>query len=328
MERLDVVSNRLLILCWHNVEGTYGFPAAPGAGTAGLIKQFELLARFTNVVSLPDAVEALEEQRRLPHRAVVLTFDDGYRDNLELAAPILQRYGLPATFFLAPDLLEGTISPWWEEVAWALHFTSRRRLRWHELDLSLENSQRASSYGVVVRGLKRLDEIERRRSVRALVSFLEPQDPDGDHRSPIMGWEEARALQRQGFTIGSHSRSHAILARETASVQEEDLVRSRGALQERLGCEVDLLAYPNGDVGDFDHRTVHTSVHAGYRAAVTTIEGWNRSGTPRMELRRFIMYPERGVVGFGVLPRDLVRKARHRPTPMATGCCGEGRGKL
>lgn len=315
--RLDVVGDRLLVLCWHNVEGTYGFPAPPGIGTAGLINQLELLARFTNVVSLPDAVEALDEQRRLPHRAVVLTFDDGYRDNLELAAPILQRYGLPATFFLAPDLLEGAISPWWEELAWALHFTSRRRLRWGELDLSLEGSERDASYGAVVRAMKLLDEKERRRSVRALVSSLDPLDPGGDYHSPIMGWDEARALQRQGFTIGSHSQSHAILARETVSVQEEELARSRGALQEHLECDVDLLAYPNGDVGDFDNRTVQASVKAGYRAAVTTIHGWNRSGTPRMELHRFIMYPERGVAGFGVLPRDLARKARHRLNPRA-----------
>ncbi|MDQ6839900.1 MAG: polysaccharide deacetylase family protein [Actinomycetota bacterium] len=306
------MSNRLLIFCWHNVEGTYGFPAPPGAGTAGLIRQFELLARFTNVVSLTDAIEAWEKRRRLPLRAVVLTFDDGYRDNLEVAAPILQRCGLPATFFLAPDLLDGIISPWWEELAWAMHFSSRRSLRWGEFNLSLESSERARSYGVVVRGLKLLDEIERRRSVRALVNSLEPQDPAGSHRSPIMGWDEAQALQRQGFTIGSHSLSHSILARESACAQAEDLTRSRRALQEHLGCSADLLAYPNGDVGDFDHRTVQASVDAGYRAAVTTIQGWNRSGTPPMELRRFIMYPERGIAGFGILPLDLARRARRR----------------
>lgn len=306
------MNQALLIFGWHNVETTYGFPSAPGAGPAGMARQFEFLARFANVVSLPDAVQAFEESRPLPRRAVVVTFDDGYRDNHELAAPILQRYGLPATFFLSPDLLDGVVSPWWEELAWAFHFTPRHQLRWQNRDLPLEDGARRSSFEALIPLLKRLNEIERRRSVRTLVSLLEPADPAGEHRSPVMGWDEAEDLQRQGFTIGSHAMRHSILAREPAGAQACDLARSRAILQERLGCAADLLAYPNGEVDDFDRSTVQASTDAGFRAAVTTIHGWNGTKTPRMELRRFVMYPEWGVRGFGIVPRHVFRNARSR----------------
>ncbi|MDQ2724158.1 MAG: polysaccharide deacetylase family protein [Actinomycetota bacterium] len=307
-----MATSPLTIFGWHNVEGTDGFASSPGVGTAGLTNQLEFLARFANVVSLIDAVEALEGGRSVPPRAVALTFDDGYRDNLDIAAPLLHHYGLTATFFLAPELLGGA-SPWWEELAWAMSHSRRTRVSWQGRALVLgDASSREESYGVVIREVKRVDEVERRCVVSALVAQLDPEDPAGEHRSLIMGWDEAQELHRQGFTIGSHSLRHSILARETAAAQFQDLLESRQALQDALGCPADLLAYPNGEIEDFDDTTIGAARQAGYRAAVTTIGGCNGRRTPLMALRRFVMYPEWGVTGFGVVPRHYARALRRR----------------
>lgn len=309
--RARVRGRHLVILGWHNVEGTYCFPSAPGTGTDGLTQQFRFLARFANVVSLPDALDALARGQALPPRAVALTFDDGYLDNLEIAAPILQSLGLPATFFLVPELLDGGLIPWWEQLGWAFHHATRSELQWDNLTLALGEHTRDASYRVVSSRLKLLNESARRAAVRDLIVTLEPEDPVG-YSTPIMGWDQARSLRRQGFTIGSHTMHHAILANESRAAQADDLRESRDVLRSRLGAGIDLLAYPNGTVADFNQPTLEGAQAAGYRGAVTTIDGWNDSDTPSWELRRFIMYPEWGIKGFGIVPRHPARILRQR----------------
>src|SRR5919204_3246305 len=122
------MGGRLLVLGWHNVEPTWFFPAPPGAGRRGLERQLTFLRRVANVVALPDALRALATGGALPPRAVALTFDDGYRDALQLAVPLLERLGLPATFFLVPGLLSRATTPWWEVLAWACTRAGRDRV--------------------------------------------------------------------------------------------------------------------------------------------------------------------------------------------------------
>ena len=121
---------RLLVLAWHNVDRTWYYPCAPGAGLRGLARQLEQLRRFSSIVALRPALEALADGRPLPPRAVALTFDDGYRDNLDLAVPLLERLQLPATFFLVPGMLSGEVPMWWEVIAWAFNRSTRHAVTW------------------------------------------------------------------------------------------------------------------------------------------------------------------------------------------------------
>ena len=82
------------------------------------------------MLPLEDALARLHAGERLPSRAVAITFDDGYRDNLTLALPVLEALGLPATFFLVPRLLSGEMDAWWETLGWAIESRTRDALRW------------------------------------------------------------------------------------------------------------------------------------------------------------------------------------------------------
>ena len=128
--RTSRMTDRLLIVAWHNVERTWNYPAAPGAGAAGFEHQLRRLQRLGTIVPLAPSLRQLTTGQPLPPRAIALTFDDGYRDNLEVGAPVLERLGLPATFFLVPGILDGTVSPWWETVAWAMGNAARTSLDW------------------------------------------------------------------------------------------------------------------------------------------------------------------------------------------------------
>src|SRR4051794_8514469 len=126
----------------------------------------------------------------------------------------------------------------------------------------------------------------------------------------FLDWDESEELLRRGFDVGSHTCAHAILSGESPDEQERDLAASRRVLAERLATGVELLAYPNGTTADYDEHTLSAARSAGYRAALTTTEGFNRPSTPHLELKRVVMYPERGV-------RDLAANLRYalRPSP-------------
>lgn len=304
--------SRLVILGWHNVEPSWCFPAPVEHGPRGLERQFRILRNTAHVVDLSDALSALGEGRQLPSRSVAITFDDGYRDNLELAAPMLEQLGLPATFFLAPALLSGEISPWWERLGWAVANTTRPTVRFDGNDLNLEADRATAAYGVMCESVKRRTQAQRLAVVDELVGLLEPRGQYDDSRL-MLDWDGARALARKGFTIGSHSLDHAILCNETPEEQYRNLALSRARLEQELGVTVDLLAYPNGTQRDFDDVTIAAAAAAGFRCAITTIDGWNHRRTPAYELRRFVVYPERGAVGIaGPFGRHAINALRHR----------------
>jgi len=309
--------SRLLVLCWHNVEGTWCFPSAPGAGTAGLARQLRFLRRAATVVPLADALTALNVGRPLPPRAVALSFDDGYADNLRLAVPLLERLELPATFFLVPALLSQEVPAWWELLGWAFARTGRATLEWEGTRYPTDTARaRRSAYLVACERVKRRDGAARAAAVAELVDRLAPAGrPPGP--GLFLDWDGARELVRRGFAVGSHSLRHDILSAEPAAAQRADLAEAKRALEQRLGVAVPLLAYPNGTRLDYGPETVDAARAAGHGFAATTVDGWNRPAVPPFEVRRSVVYPERGLLDLAVTVRTVVRADR-RERPAAS----------
>ena len=292
------MTDRLLIVAWHNVERTWNYPAAPGAGAAGFEHQLRRLQRLGTIVPLAPSLRQLTTGQPLPPRAIALTFDDGYRDNLEVGAPVLERLGLPATFFVVPGILDGTVSPWWETVAWAMGNATRTSLDWEGQALPVGGRAGGRTLELVTERLKEHDQAARGRAVAELVERLEPAG-EPDHRRLFLDWDGARELLARGFEVGAHSMDHAILARETPAAQLTDLVESRRRLEDELGTAVEVLAYPNGSRTDYDAATVDAARRAGYSHGLTARSGWNSRATPLFEIRRVVLEPQRGFADLG-----------------------------
>ncbi|SHL21827.1 Polysaccharide deacetylase [Pseudonocardia thermophila] len=282
----------LVVLAWHNVEGTWQWPAPAGAGAAGFRRQMRALRAATNVVPLDEALQALSAGRRLPPRAVAITFDDGYRDNLDVAVPILRELGLPATVFLVPDLLDGNLDPWWERLAWAVTTAEDPLLEFEGGIYPLTDERtRRTTLDRLQEVLKRRTDAERRAAVAQITESLTCRGPQHDPRRMFLDWEGARALVRAGIGIGSHTTGHAILARETPHAQREDLIGSRRRLQDELDLPIDVLAYPNGQVGDYSAETIAAARAAGYSHSVTAWGLVNGPQTEVHEIRRRLLSP-------------------------------------
>ncbi|MBV9078939.1 MAG: polysaccharide deacetylase family protein [Methylobacteriaceae bacterium] len=207
----------------------------------------------------------------------VLTFDDGLRDNLEHALPILERHGAPWTLFITTDYANGTGRLWWIELeeilrradALELRGEDGRLRRWPARDAAEKNE----AFGGIYADLRAGPESRLRDTLAAWGDEV-GLDRDALVRSLCMGWDELRALAaRPGVTIGAHTLTHPMLAKHPAEVARREMAESRAILEARLGTSVRHLAYPVGDPGSAGPREFALARDLGFVTAVTTRPG-------------------------------------------------------
>ncbi|MFO1431489.1 MAG: polysaccharide deacetylase family protein [Candidatus Competibacteraceae bacterium] len=248
--------------------------------------QIQLLARYFNVLPLTLALRLLH-RGSLPARAVCVTFDDGYADNFEVALPILQAWNVPATFFIATGYLNG--GRMWNDTI----IEVVRSLPAGILDL---NGQGLGSYHldgwrkrseVALRLIYRLRYLpfeQREEQVRYLASLVNTPLPD----QLMLTAEQVRNLKAAGMEIGAHTVNHPILARLDQETARREIVHSKQYLEELLGREVKLFAYPNGRPGQ-DYLPEHRDLvrELGFVAALSTHWGGITRQTDPWQLPRF-----------------------------------------
>lgn len=283
--RLD--GSRAAILMYHRIlpEVSPG-----GAVEPGMVVRPETFARHLDwlesafrVLPLSEIAERLGSEQSLPSGACAITFDDGWRDNLEHALPELERRALPATLFVVTDRV-GTGGAFWpDELYRRLNAVSdpERAALFSELGVEL----RADPVQVLLGRLKTLTPADRER-VLATVRSRTPEAPDGARE--LLNWDEIDRMG-QRVEIESHGATHAILTGLGEEAIRDELVRSRRALLERGHGNADLLAYPSGG---FDPRVQRLAREAGYRAAVTTEQRTAVLGCDLMDVPRLALHDD------------------------------------
>lgn len=277
--------DRLLVLAWRSLEGDGPGTAPYRTGAPAIAMQLRYLKRFGTVVPLDSAMDALGAGRGLPPRAVALTFDDGYRDHLEIAVALLERLGLPATFFLTPALLSGDLRPQAQILEWAFAASRRSSIRWNDTTVPTRGEPGRTSLRWALDQLRRLPQPAQDQAVDELVAILLPET-EPHERTPFLDWNGARQLIGSGFSLGSRAVGHAILGRAPVSHELQELVTSRRQLEEKLDTPVRLLAYPNGADATYDLDLLHAVRNAGYTHAFTTHPGVARRSTPAYAVPR------------------------------------------
>jgi peptidoglycan/xylan/chitin deacetylase (PgdA/CDA1 family) len=227
---------------------------------------------FIGIDEVPERL--ISPARRRPF--AVLTFDDGYRDNLEHAWPILRRNEVPWTVYVVPDFLNGSGRLWWVELEQAIAQREQIALQLgpETIGLSIRTiAEKQAAYRLVERRWRTASPAEQRAGLASLAAMSE-SGPELLTRSLCAGWAEIAELARDPLvTIGAHTMSHPVLSR----LGEEDALRemrtSRIVIEDRLRRPVVHLAYPHGDrvaIGEREHRL---AAAAGFETAVTTRPG-------------------------------------------------------
>ena len=277
LERLDRHRPNLLrVLTYHRVD-------IPGnrASLAGRLisatpetfnRQMRYLGENYQPVSAAQAVEACRGNLILPRRAVLVTFDDAYRDFAEHAWPILKRHRIPAALFVPtafPD--RPRLAFWWDRLYHALHATSLR----DELDTPVgrlplaTGARRLRTCNRLIDYTKTLNHHPAMDFVRQICRRLDAPPPENH----VLGWDALRRLAREGVTLGAHTRTHALLNRTSLTEARAEIIDSLDDLNREIGSTLPIFAYPAGGLND---RVVDLLQREGFAAAFTTLGGINK----------------------------------------------------
>lgn len=301
-----------VVLFYHKVQRrSVGLWGEPVLGVEQFEQHLRFLTRHYELVPLSRIVSSIKSGASLPERAVAVTFDDGYRNNLLLAAPLLKHHAVPATFFLSTGLV-GTNRWMWayelEELFLRYPSTTVAKVA---ADPVLEGlCQRELSREVLLTAwiahLKGLSTPELERVLQRLRTAL-PVEVDDENR--FLAWDDARALSSMGFELGGHTVNHPILVRMGLPEASEEVIGCGRDLSERLGVRPTLFAYPNGDTSP----QVSSLVGRHFDAAFTTTPGGCSRGSNILELPRVCAPVEVAELSFE-LTRHFVRPP---PEPLA-----------
>ena len=250
--------------------------------------QMEVLARDWSPTSLAELVDGFG-RRRLPERSVAVTFDDGYADNLEVAAPILLEHGIPTTLFVAAELIDAGGPLWWDELAAllleparlpaTLTLSSGNGNQWSIPSVAVDEPSAAVSpqpweatpgtrlraFYEVWLALRELDAPTREEALEEIAEWADAPRPSG---RVLLTWEQLREFAAiPGFGLGAHTLTHPALPNCSLEDARAEIAGGADRLRERVGVEVEHFAYP---FGAWNQSIARLVAELGFRAAYTT----------------------------------------------------------
>lgn len=283
----------LRILAYHRVAELRDTPTVDSRSVSatpeGFARQMEHLACSYRVVSMPEVLEAIEKGTPLPKGAVLITFDDAYADFADIAWPILKQFRLPATMFVPTAFAnQPERAFWWDRLHQAFAATSRTEINIPPLGNLplLPPDQNRRSLRTIQNHVTTVPHSEAMSLVDSLCAELGLSCAQG---GSVLTWKQLRELAREGLTLGSHTRTHALMTQVTPEQMREEVQGSQDDLQREIGACLPIFCYPNGN---HNHAVVSVLREQGIRLAFTTLSGPNKLGSlDPLRLHRTIIMP-------------------------------------
>ncbi len=230
-------------------------------------------------VSLDEAARRIEAGET-SERFVVFTFDDGYKDNLDVAAPIFARYRVPFTVYLATDLPDGTAELWWVALERVIAAAANLRVQFPDGEIVFATSTVPEKYAAwhsIYWRLRGLGEQAFRAEIRRL-SAEHSINMGALTRELAMSWADVRKLSNQPYAnIEAHTASHVALAQMTPDEARADIARGIARHESELGRRPVHFSYPYGDPTSAGERDFEIVKEFEFRTATTTRKGFVRA---------------------------------------------------
>ncbi len=255
---------KILILLYHRICQPENF-FQPAVSPERFEEQIRFISQHFEVVSTSRMFEIMDK-KQLPQKPLaVITFDDGYRDNLETAYPILKKYNVPATIFLATESLEG--APMWTSRVEAMFKNTAIKNLTVE-SLSKERTFELGSYEdrmkichEVKSEMKQVPDSHR----QTILEELEERMGGCKLSAEMLSWDDVRQMMQDPLIeFGSHSVSHRMLANLSLPEILSELEQSKEKIRNETGKEPCFISYPGNS---YDVRVEKAAEQVGYEAA-------------------------------------------------------------
>lgn len=281
---------RLIVLNYHRVFA-HPDPLFPNEPDQVLFaKQINWLKDHFQIVSLREGLENICSGTLLRPQ-VVITFDDGYRDNCEVVLPVLSAFGVTATFLLVTGELDGGIM-WNDQLSCAIHQTKDINFDvvLGEYTFHFDKTKPGEMFSQIetlTQIVKYLPRAQRNNFISELLCDL-----NVEHSMPenlMLTLEQVKRLSKSGMTIGSHAYRHDVLTSLSLKEAELDLIKSKRMLENIIEDKVEFYAYPNGKP-DLDYTSAHIELvkNAGFQFALSSAWGACSSASDHYQIPRLM----------------------------------------
>jgi peptidoglycan/xylan/chitin deacetylase (PgdA/CDA1 family) len=265
-------------------------------------KQIKYFKKNFNLISMNEAAKILKSKEPVKGRYLVVTLDDGYKDNYLNGYDLFKKYDIKPTIFLTANNIENG-SSLWPDLLRSIIYNSKAKAVSIDIfetrcDASLTSSKDKIRFLNFIReNLKTYDEERKYSIISLLAKRLNVQAETG--YSLMLTWEEAQMLASIGADIGAHTLNHPILSKLSREEAITEIRGSKELIEEKLNALVHNFAYPNGKPGDFND-FIASEVRKSYNTAVTTVYGINYGGDDLMRLKRIGMAYDMGIADLKV----------------------------
>lgn len=281
---------KLLVLCYHGVvadDHPERFRYENTVSLREFRQQLEFVCRHYRPISEADLIKSRENGTHAENAALI-TFDDGYRNNLG-AAEVLRGMGIPCVFYVTTNYIGTERILWTDEVM-------NRVIGWPGAEIPLpggglqalpsERAQRSSIAASIKAGCKKTA-AGRLREYLELLRRTRVEPEDNRELFGFLDWDGVRTLGSQGFEIGSHTVEHPILTRLTAKELDDELTESKRRIEAETGKPCRSIAYPNGGPEDVSEEVIGAARRAGYAAGFTIAERFSDPAEDLLAISRF-----------------------------------------
>lgn len=300
IERLaNLIDAPAVILIYHRVTNLENDPQLLSVSPQNFERQIAVLRERCNLLPIEEFVDLFLKKKRFPERSVLITFDDGYADNLHEAAPILEKYDAQGLFYISTSLLDTHSEFWWDELERI--FLNGEVIPPH-LDIRVRNEklvfstatgeEKQATYRALHPLVKGCNVEERDLVMGQLISWS-GLGSEGRMTHRVMTSAEVSQLAKSpSAIIGAHTHTHPRLSNCTRTKQFDEISTSKRILESLVNHRVEHFSYPFGSPHDYDRNSVNICRELEFKLASanyhSVLHRWhNRHQVPRILIRNW-----------------------------------------
>lgn len=287
---------KCLVLIYHRVLELENDPQLLTVTPDNFERQILWLKENYNIIPLKELIKALTN-KKVPNNSIVITFDDGYFDNLYYAKTILEKHKVPATIFVSTGLIGKDREFWWDELE-RLFLTENilnKRISFYIENKLYEwfiDSKEKSmlTYKEIHPILKYLKNVDREKIIEELFCQLGLDRNQTRKTHRILNEKELKDLSDSDYIeIGAHTVNHCVLSMEDIPTQEMEIMESKIYLENITNKPITSFSYPFGTKQDYNINTIETLKRAGFKYAIANSQGFVTKETDLYEIPRFLV---------------------------------------
>lgn len=291
----DMTLPRCLVLIYHRVSDLKHDPQLLSVSPRRFENQLKYLKNNYNIISLKQLISNLRNGS-LDKRSIVITFDDGYSDNLYNAKLLLEKYHIPATFFITSGTVGNKTEFWWDmlEVIF-LEKVHKKKI----LSIDILNKQytwvldsdirKKAAYDDMVSLLKTVPIKERTRIMKYLIEWAGVRNKVRPEYFPLSERELKKLSSGDFVEIGAHTVTHCMLSLESIEHQHWEINESKRSLESLLNIKMESFSYPYGNDGSFTDETIDIVKESGFSCGISNIQDVVISSTDIYKIPRFLI---------------------------------------